>query len=424
MRSFDSKAAFAYMKALSFERPSGSPKEKKAAGMIAGFLRRMGLKPITEGFGVDVFSLGSAGLEVTSPFKKKYKAWPVGYTSATPAGGLSGEVAYVDNPAPALLRGLKGKVVLLEGRLRQSSYEALKKSGAKAFVYISGPDRLVYGKLSYTFAIKFGRMPGATISYDDGLEIVKRHAMQVKLTSKAQTRKARSQNVIAQITGTRYPDEVIAITAHYDSVLWSPGATDNAAGSALALALAREFAGKPLARTLRFIWCGCEEIGLVGSFEYARKHAREMKNIKLLLNLDVGGTIIGSVRGLVTGGEKLGNYVEALGKELGVFSEVGRDIYSSDSTPFAEHGIQALNLVRGGGGTNYIHTSGDSIEHCGPLAFDTIGVAARKFLKRLGNSVELPFKRSLPAKLQKNLKEYIVERSGRDYNYRGETDAE
>ncbi len=424
MKKFDSEAAFRYMEALSFERPSGSPKEKKAAGMIAGWLRKMGLKPKTEGFGVDIFSLGSAGLEVTSPFKKKYETWPVGYTSATPAGGLAGEVAYIDNPAPALLAGLKGKVVLLEGRLRQSAYKALKESGAKAFVYISGPDRLVYGKLSYMFARKFGRMPGVTISYDDGLEIVKRGAKRVKLTSRAQTRKARSQNVIAEIKGTRCPGEVIAITAHYDSVLWSPGATDNAAGSALALALAGEFAKKPLARTLRFIWCGCEEIGLVGSWEYVKKHAREIKDIRLLLNLDVGGTIIGHVRGLVTGGKKLGSYVEALGKELGAFSEVGRDIYSSDSTPFAEHGIQALNLLRGGGGTNYIHTSGDSIEHCGPLAFDTIGVAARKFLKRLGNSVEFPFKRALPAKLQKKLREYIVERSGRKYDYRGETDAE
>lgn len=422
MGKFDSKTAFRYMRELSFERPSGSPLEKKAAGMISGYLREMGLKPRLESFDVDVFSLGKAGLEVTAPFKKKMKGWPVGYTSATPAGGVSGELAYVDNPVPAILSKLRGKVVLLEGRLRQKTYEAIKKSGAKAFIYISGPDRLVYGKLSYMFARKFGKMPGVTIAYKDGLELVKRKASKVKLTSKASMRKGKSQNVIAEIRGTRFPEEVIAVSAHYDSVLWSPGATDNAAGSALALMLAREFANKPLGRTLRIIWCGCEEIGLVGSFEYAKKHAREMKNVKLLLNLDVGGTLVGHVRGLVTGGEKLAHYVEALGKELGAFSEVPTDIYSSDSTPFAEHGIQSLNLLRGGGGTNYIHTSGDSLEHCGPEAFDTIGEVAVEFMRRLGNSVEFPFKRGLSDKLQKKLKEYITERGGREYNYRGDSD--
>ena len=40
MKKFDSKTAFRYMKELSFERPSGSPKEKKAAGMIAGYIRK------------------------------------------------------------------------------------------------------------------------------------------------------------------------------------------------------------------------------------------------------------------------------------------------------------------------------------------------------------------------------------------------
>jgi Iap family predicted aminopeptidase len=392
--------------------------------MISGWLREMGLKPRKESFDVDVFSLGEAHLEVTAPYKKRYRAWPVGYTSATPAGGLKGELAYVDNPVPAVLSKMKGKVVLLEGRLRQSAYKALRKSGAKAFIYISGPDRLVYGKLSYMFAKKFGRMPGVTISYEDGLEIMKKGASRVRLVSRAATRKAKSQNVIAQINGTRSPEEIIAITAHYDSVLWSPGATDNAAGSALALMLAKEFAKKPPARTLRFIWCGCEEIGLVGSFDYVGRHSREMEKVKLLLNLDVGGTIIGRVRGLVCGDKKLAGYVEVLGREFGAFSEAGRDVYSSDCTPFAEFGVQSVNLLRGGGGTTYIHTSGDSLEHCGPVAFDSIGELAVEFLRRLGDAVEFPFKRGLPEDIRKKLKEYITERSGRKYRYRGDSDAQ
>ena len=143
MTKFDSKTAFKYMKELSFERPSGSPLELKAARLISGHLRDMGLKPRLESFNVDVFSLGKASLRVTAPFKKEMKAWPVGYTSSTPSGGISGELAYVDNPVPAILSKMRGRIVLLEGRLRQSAYKALRDSGAKAFIYISGPDRLV-----------------------------------------------------------------------------------------------------------------------------------------------------------------------------------------------------------------------------------------------------------------------------------------
>ncbi len=422
MEQFDSKNAFAYMKALSFERRSGSPEERKAARLVSGFVREIGLKARTESFNVDIFSLGDASIEVTAPYRKKYKAWPVGYTSSTPARGVKAPLVYIDNPAPSLLSKTKGKVVLLQGRLRRTPYRALRKSGAKAFIYINSPDRLAVGKLAYEFSRKFGRMPGAFISYKDALDIVKRGATRVKLVSRAGAQKKKSQNVIAEIRGTRFPEEVIAITAHYDSVPWSEGATDNAAGSALALMLAKEFAKAPPARTLRFIWCGCEEIGLVGSFEYVKRHAKEMNDVKLLLNLDVGGTIIGQVRAIVTGAEKLAHYVEALGKEMGVLSSVSTDVASSDSTPFAQHGIQALNLFRGGGGTSYIHTSGDTIKHCGPSGFDSIGPMAVEFLRRLGNSEEFPFKHGLPKKLQKNLKEYITERSGREYKYRGDSD--
>jgi len=421
MDKFDSKAAFAFMKELSFERRSGSAEEKKAAQLIAKRLREIGLKPVTENFDVDIFSLGKASLEVSKPYKKKYEAWPVGYTNSTPKNGLAAEMVYVDNPVPSILSETKGKVVLLQGRFRRTPYKAIRKSGAKAFIYINSPDRLAVGKLAYEFAREYGRMPGVFISYDDGLDLVKRGAEKVKLTSTADTGKKKSQNIIAEIKGTRFPDEVIAISAHYDSVPWSEGATDNAAGSALAFMMAKEFAKKPLARTLRIVWCGCEEIGLIGSFEYAKKHAKEMKKIKILLNLDVGGTIIGKVGAIVTGDEKLAHYVEAMGREFGVFSSVSTEVASSDSTPFAEHGIQALNLMRAGGGTSYIHTSGDSLEHCGPQGFDSIGPVAIAFLKRLGNSVEFPFERNLPKKLQKSLKEYIEERSGRKCNYRGET---
>lgn len=60
-------------------------------------------------------------------------------------------------------------------------------------------------------------------------------------------------NIEAEIRGTS--PEIIVIGAHYDSVIGSPGANDNASGVAALLALARRFASKPqaLPRSLRFV---------------------------------------------------------------------------------------------------------------------------------------------------------------------------
>jgi len=60
-------------------------------------------------------------------------------------------------------------------------------------------------------------------------------------------------NVIAERPGQARPEEIIVVGAHYDSIVGSPGANDNASGVAGLLALARCFAKTSAARTLRFV---------------------------------------------------------------------------------------------------------------------------------------------------------------------------
>ncbi|WP_302504239.1 M28 family peptidase [Geoalkalibacter halelectricus] len=60
-------------------------------------------------------------------------------------------------------------------------------------------------------------------------------------------------NLIAEIPGNERAGEIVVIGAHYDSVLGSPGANDNASGVAALLELARRFCEQPQARTLRLI---------------------------------------------------------------------------------------------------------------------------------------------------------------------------
>lgn len=61
------------------------------------------------------------------------------------------------------------------------------------------------------------------------------------------------RNIVVERYGLRHRDKIVVIGAHYDSVILSPGADDNASGVAVLLELARKFSDKRLAYTTRFV---------------------------------------------------------------------------------------------------------------------------------------------------------------------------
>ena len=101
-------------------------------------------------------------------------------------------------------------------------------------------------------------------------------------------------NIEAEITGTKYPEQIVIIGAHYDTVYGSPGANDNASAVAAALALARRFAGKKTAQTLRFVFFANEEppffqTDQMGSMVYARNCRTKGEQIIAMLCLETIG---------------------------------------------------------------------------------------------------------------------------------------
>ncbi|HEY0970691.1 MAG TPA: M20/M25/M40 family metallo-hydrolase [Gemmatimonadales bacterium] len=82
---------------------------------------------------------------------------------------------------------------------------------------------------------------------------------------------ARTANVVATLRGTTHPDEVVLVTAHYDSHRNGPGADDDATGAAMVLELARVLKDRPLPATVVFALFTGEEAGLLGSREFARR---------------------------------------------------------------------------------------------------------------------------------------------------------
>ena len=89
-------------------------------------------------------------------------------------------------------------------------------------------------------------------------------------------------------------DEIVVIGAHYDTVSGSPGANDNGSGVAALLALARRFAARPVARTLRFVAFVNEEqpyfqTYAMGSRVYARRCGQRREKVVAAVSLETIG---------------------------------------------------------------------------------------------------------------------------------------
>ena len=142
------------------------------------------------------------------------------------------------------------------------------------------------------------------------------HKVPVKLTfdiGTEFTKDTDSFNVIGEIPGTSKPDEVVMVGGHFDSWHYGTGATDNAAGSAVALEAVRILKSLNLKmdRTVRVALWGGEEEGLLGSRAYVTEHFADTTTMKTTtqhekfagyFNIDNG---TGKIRGVYLQGNEM-----------------------------------------------------------------------------------------------------------------------
>jgi len=120
-------------------------------------------------------------------------------------------------------------------------------------------------------------------------------------------------NVVAEIPGTTKPNELVMVGGHFDSWHMGTGATDNAAGSAVAMEVMRILKSLNLKmdRTVRLaLWAG-EEEGLLGSRAYVKEHFADTATMKTTaehdgfagyFNIDNG---TGKIRGIYLQGNEM-----------------------------------------------------------------------------------------------------------------------
>ncbi|KAG5856784.1 hypothetical protein ANANG_G00011550 [Anguilla anguilla] len=101
---------------------------------------------------------------------------------------------------------------------------------------------------------------------------------------------ADSFNTVAEITGSKYPEQVVLISGHLDSWDVGQGAMDDGGGVAIsweALSLLKDLGLRPK-RTVRAVLWSAEEPGGVGALQYYQRHKENISNINLVMESDLG----------------------------------------------------------------------------------------------------------------------------------------
>jgi hypothetical protein len=182
-------------------------------------------------------------------------------------------------------------------------------------------------------------------------------------------------NTVAEIPGTdpALKDEVVMLGGHLDSWHSSTGATDNAAGCAVAMEAARIVLASGLKprRTIRVaLWSG-EEQGLNGSREYVKQVFGEMKGAPQFGQANPNAPKPELVK--TAEYDKLSAYYNldnGTGKIRGVYLQGNaavKPIFEAWLAPFADTGAKTLTILNTGG-----------TDH---LSFDRIGLPGFQFIQ-------------------------------------------
>jgi len=252
----------------------------------------------------------------------------------------------------------------------------------------------------------------------DAIEIVSKGCGDAELTLQQEVSEGISHNIIVDLPGKagltaegKHAGEYVLFSAHYDSTPLSFGAYDNMSSCIAQLHIAEKLAPLAAAGTLqtgvRFLWCGGEERGLLGSLAYCKDHKAELDRCRLNINLDMLGCIMGKFVGF-TSSDASKDYLVQTAEEQDFTLGSAVMIRSSDQNAFADQGVPYVTFAR------YAPANAAAI-HC---RYDTLDVmsadnllAESEFIgaytEKMVTAAEFPFARELTDKIKNDIEVYF-----------------
>lgn len=399
---------------FNYIREAGTPTEEKAASLIREELKSFGMESVLSEFTFDTWEIRKAELTVTEPYNKTYQVTGYQRCGSTAGEGVEAEFLYVENGDDISLSHAAGKIVMVNEIVRKDMYLKLLKAGAAGFVSISGsptdtgedriPRAAAIPQKIYEALNEKERIQGVGIHYLDAVEMVTEGAKRVRLTLLQEEVTRTSRNVEARIQGSDRADEILTLTAHYDSVPEGLGAYDNMAGAAIIMEVCRYLKKHQPRRTVEFVWFGAEEKGLLGSRHYIKLHEQELGKHRFNMNVDLAGQLVGGNVIGVTADSSVCSMLTYLAAETGIGMTTKNQIWGSDSNTFAWKGIPAMTLNRDGFG---MHTHYDTVDLLSAWSLERSARLLAHIAENLGNIDSIPFPQEIPEEFKKQLDEYF-----------------
>ncbi len=286
-------------------RAAGTPEERAAAEFIRDRLDAYGFRDARlEPYEYTSWRGDEARLDVVSPFQDTLECIAL---PCTPPRDLEAHLVLLNDGGPESFETHKddipGAVVgvssappasLSRTVHRTEMYQRSALAGAVAFIFIGmyegrGPET---GTLDHD---QEALIPGISIDHETA-EYLRRQSrrkgsLRVRIRVVASTFRATSWNAIAEIPGAS--DELVLFGSHYDGHTIAQGAVDPASGVVAALEAGRVLsahATTKLERTVRAIFWGTEEIGLIGAYRDVEAHPDDLDRTRFVLNCDMAGS--------------------------------------------------------------------------------------------------------------------------------------
>eukprot|EP01132_Coremiostelium_polycephalum_P004987 gene4987-6209_t len=328
---------------------------------------------------------------IQSPYYKKMNILGLGGSvNTTSQDGVTAEVVVVSNfqQLDQIGTTVQGKIVLFNNIFTNySSTVQYRVRGASAASKYGAVACLVRSVTPYSLGTphtggmyydpNYPKIPTAAITLEDadliqGLVNLNK-TVTVQLYMEAQTLpNAISRNVMGEITGSDYPDEVVVLGGHIDSWDVGQGAMDDGGGLMVAweaVNLIKSLGIKPK-RTIRVVGWTNEENGAAGGAEYAKLYSNETF---FSIETDGGAT---TPYGFTIGGAST-KTIDALQTIANkVLSPIGSNSISAgevgtDNEPLVDAGVPGASLVTNM--TQYFwfhHSEGDAIDKMDPKQMD------------------------------------------------------
>lgn len=418
-KALESSLSYDIVESLTVEvgpRLAGSEKDLIAVQWAENKLNSLGFdKVYKEAVKVPVWQRGEAKASIVSPFAQPLVITALGGSVGTPEEGINapivrfeslealklaepsqvlGKIVFIDHITPRFKTG-KGYGITVGGRSRGAIAAAEK--GALAIVIRSigtDHDRMAHtGMMRYQEGVE--KIPAAAMSNPDADLIalmLKRDPnviLHLKLTPK-NLGYATSYNVIAEVTGSSKPDEIVLIGAHLDSWDEGTGAIDDGAGVAIVTTAGHLISQLPQrpARTVRVVLYAAEELGLIGGKSYAKAHQHELDKHYIAAESDFGAGYIYQLDFNVADSAFAAIQAHTASMQAnGVAMGNNQASGGPDVSMLPNHGVPVASLRQDG--TDYFdyhHTPNDTLDKIDPKALAQNAAAYAQFAYLMAQS--------------------------------------